>query len=333
MKVFVTGVTGQLGHDAVLELVKRGYKAIRSGGQPREQVDMRVFVTGIAGQLGYDTVHQLADKGHEAIGSDIQARNEAEYVQLDITDEKAVKQTIEEVHPDVIVHCAAWTNVDGAEAEENRAKVHAINADGTRYIAEAAKAVDAKMVYISTDYVFDGQGERPWKPDDRCFAPLNVYGASKLAGEQAVAEVLNKFFIVRIAWVFGLNGKNFVKTMINVGKTHPVVRVVNDQIGTPTYTLDLVRLLVDMIETEKYGYYHATNEGGYISWADLAEEAYRVTGMDVKVERVTTAEYGLSAAARPFNSRLDKSKLVEAGFTPLPDWKDAVRRYIKEAGL
>ena len=309
---------------------------------------MRVFVTGVAGQLGHDCVIELEKRGHRSIGSDISPipsylppRTEPlgidtpdpSYVQLDITNEQLVKRTIEELKPDVIIHCAAWTAVDAAEDPANQEKVHKINAEGTAYIAEAAKAVDAKMVYISTDYVFDGQGERPWQPDDKNYAPLNYYGQTKLEGEIAVAENLNKFFVVRIAWVFGLNGKNFIKTMINVGKTHDTVRVVDDQIGTPTYTKDLARLLVDMVETDKYGYYHATNEGGYISWADLAEDAYRAAGMDVRVDRVTTAEYGLSVAARPFNSRLDKSKLVENGFQPLPDWKDAVARYIKEAGL
>ena len=240
---------------------------------------------------------------------------------------------IEEVRPEAIIHCAAWTAVDAAEDEENREKVHAINVDGTKYIAEAAKEVGAKMLYLSTDYVFDGKGERPWQPDDKNYAPLNYYGQTKLEGELAVSGTLDKFFVVRIAWVFGLNGKNFIKTMVNVGKTHDAVRVVDDQIGTPTYTYDLARLLVDMIETEKYGYYHATNEGGYISWADLAEEAYHAAGMSVKVNRVTTAEYGLSKAARPENSRLDKAKLLEEGFKPLPDWKDAVRRYIAEAQL
>ena len=208
-----------------------------------------------------------------------------------------------------------------------------INHLGTLYIAEAAKAADAKMVYLSTDYVFDGQGDRPWEPDDKCYKPLNVYGQSKLDGELAVSGTLDKYFIVRIAWVFGLNGKNFIKTMINVGKTHDTVRVVNDQIGTPTYTLDLARLLVDMLETDRYGYYHATNSGGYISWYDFCCEFYRQYGLDTKVIPVTTAEYGLSKAARPANSRLDKSKLAQAGFTPLPDWKDAVRRYLAEAQL
>ncbi len=304
---------------------------------------MKVFVTGVCGQLGHDVVNELDRRGYQSVGSDIQvvysgvaddsAVTKVPYMQLDITDKEAVSKVISDINPDVIVHCAAWTAVDAAEDEENKAKVDAINHLGTQYIAEAAKAVDAKMVYISTDYVFDGKGERPWKPDDKCYAPLSAYGQSKLDGELAVSSILDKYFIVRIAWVFGLNGKNFVKTMINVGKTHDTVRVVNDQIGTPTYTLDLARLLVDMIETEKYGYYHATNEGGYISWADLAEVSYQIAGMDVKVVRVTTEEYGLTKAVRPANSRMDKSKLVEAGFEPLPDWKDAVQRYIKEAQL
>lgn len=338
-------MTGQLGYDVIKELVRRGHTAIGSGGRAGDV--MKVFVTGVGGQLGHDCVNELVARRYEAVGSDIQQSYSGvndgalvftvPYVQLDITKQDAVKKTIEELRPEVIIHCAAWTAVDAAEDEENRAKVDAINHLGTQYIAEAAKAVDAKMVYISTDYVFDGQGERPWQPDDKNYAPLNVYGSSKLAGEFAVSSTLDKFFIVRIAWVFGLNGKNFIKTMINVGKTHDTVRVVDDQIGTPTYTYDLARLLVDMIETDKYGYYHATNSesasGEFISWADLAKEAYRVVGMDVKVVRVTTEEYGLSKAARPFNSRLDKTKLVENGFKPLPDWKDAVERYIKEAKL
>lgn len=321
----------------MIEAVKRGHKVIGSGG--RKGDDMKIFVTGVGGQLGHDTILELEKRGYEGVGSDIQpvysgvGELSVPYVQLDITNEKTVKETVERIHPDIIIHCAAWTAVDAAEDEENKEKVHSINALGTRYIAEAAKAAGAKMVYISTDYVFDGQGKRPWEPDDRCFAPLNVYGQSKLDGEMAVSSILDKYFIVRIAWVFGLNGKNFIKTMISVGKTHDTVRVVNDQIGTPTYTVDLARLLVDMIETEKYGYYHATNEGGYISWYDFCCEFYKQYGLETKVIPVTTAEYGLSKAARPFNSRLNKSKLQEAGFKPLPDWKDAVRRYLAEAEL
>ena len=296
---------------------------------------MKVFVTGVGGQLGYDVVNELAKRGHEAIGSDIQPAcdDPRSYIQLDITDKEAVQKNIEALKPDAIVHCAAWTAVDAAEDEDKRDIVHQINALGSRHIAEAARDVSAKLVYISTDYVFDGQGERPWEPDDKRYAPLNVYGQSKLEGELAVSSILEKYFIVRTAWVFGLNGKNFIKTMVNVGKTHDAVRVVNDQIGTPTYTLDLARLLADMIETEKYGYYHATNEGGYISWYDFCCEIFRQYGLDTKVVPVTTAEYGLNKAARPFNSRLDKSKLVEKGFEPLPDWRDALRRYLEEAKL
>ena len=304
---------------------------------------MKIFVTGVGGQLGHDVVNEIIRRGEEAVGSDIQpvysgiadgsAVTTAPYVQLDITDREAVRKTIEELKPDAIIHCAAWTNVDGAEDPEKKDMVHRINAEGTRNIADAAKSIDAKMLYLSTDYVFDGQGDRPWEPDDKCYAPLNVYGQSKLDGELAVANTLEKYFIVRIAWVFGFNGKNFIKTMINVGKTHDTVRVVNDQIGTPTYTLDLARLLADMIETDKYGYYHATNEGGYISWYDFCCEFYRQYGLTTKVIPVTTEEYGLSVAARPFNSRLNKSKLAEAGFAPLPTWQDAVSRYLKEAAL
>lgn len=304
---------------------------------------MKVFVTGVCGQLGHDVMNELAKRGYEGVGSDIQeayagvadgtAVTTAPYVSLDITDQAAVEKVISVIHPDVIVHCAAWTAVDMAEDDDKVAKVRAINAGGTQNIANVAKAIDAKMVYISTDYVFDGQGETPWQPDCKDYKPMNVYGQTKLEGELAVANTLSKYFIVRIAWVFGKNGKNFIETMLKVGKNHDEVKVVNDQIGTPTYTFDLARLLVDMIETDKYGYYHATNEGGYISWYDFTKEIYRVAGYTTKVTPVTTEEYGLSKAARPFNSRLDKSKLVENGFTPLPTWQDALRRYIDELDM
>lgn len=301
---------------------------------------MKVLVTGVCGQLGHDVMNELAKRGHEGVGSDITAQYAGAadasavvsmpYMQLDITDKDAVQQTIAAIQPDAVVHCAAWTAVDLAEDDDKIGKVRAINADGTKYIAEACKAAGCKMMYISTDYVFNGQGTEPWQPDCKEYQPLNVYGQTKLEGELAVAHTLDAYFIVRIAWVFGLNGKNFIRTMLNVGKTHDTVRVVNDQIGTPTYTLDLARLLVDMIETEKYGYYHATNEGGYISWYDFTCEIFRQAGYTTKVVPVTTAEYGLSKAARPFNSRLDKFKLVEQGFTPLPDWRDAVARFLAE---
>ena len=301
---------------------------------------MKVFVTGVCGQLGHDVMNELAKRGYDGVGSDIAAEYAGAadesavvsmpYVQLDITDKEAVQQTIAAIQPDAVVHCAAWTAVDLAEDDDKNGKVRAINADGTKYIAEACKAAGCKMMYISTDYVFNGQGTEPWQPDCKEYQPLNVYGQTKLEGELAVAHTLDAYFIVRIAWVFGLNGKNFIRTMLNVGKTHDMIRVVNDQIGTPTYTLDLARLLVDMIETEKYGYYHATNEGGYISWYDFTCEIFRQAGYTTKVVPVTTAEYGLSKAARPFNSRLDKSKLVEQGFTPLPDWRDAVARFLAE---
>ena len=296
---------------------------------------MKVLVTGTSGQLGYDVMMELERRGHEGIGAD-RSDTEAKFphVQLDITNRERVFEVMREVQPDAVIHCAAWTNVDGAEAPENYDKVMAVNAKGTRNLAEACREFGAKCMYISTDYVFNGEGSEPWQPDCKDYAPLNVYGESKLAGELAVTETLDNYFVVRIAWVFGKNGKNFIKTMIEVGRSHDEVTVVSDQVGTPTYTFDLARLLVDMIETDKYGYYHATNEGGYISWADFAKEIYRVADMDVKVVPVTTAEYeakaGKTVAKRPFNSRLDKTKLVDAGFRPLPDWKDAVGRYIKE---
>lgn len=304
---------------------------------------MKVFVTGVGGQLGHDVMNELAKRGYEGVGSDIQPVysgvqdgtpvTKAPYISLNITDAKSVKNVITEVNPDVVVHCAAWTAVDMAEDDDKVEKVRAINAGGTQNIADVCKVLGCKMMYISTDYVFDGQGTEPWDPDCKDYNPINVYGKTKLEGELAVANTLEKYFIVRIAWVFGKNGKNFIKTMLKVGKTHDEVRVVNDQIGTPTYTFDLARLLVDMVETEKYGYYHATNEGGYISWYDFTKEIYRVAGYSTKVTPVTTEEYGLSKAARPFNSRLDKSKLVENGFEPLPTWQDAVRRYVDELDM
>ena len=308
---------------------------------------MKIFVTGVCGQLGHDVMNELAKRGHDGVGSDLAPKYKGvadsssvttmPYVSLDITDKEKVSAVITEVKPDAIIHCAAWTAVDMAEDDDKVALVRKVNAEGTQNIADAAKLIDAKMLYLSTDYVFDGQGTTPWQPDDKNYKPLNVYGQTKLEGELAVVRTLDKYFIVRIAWVFGLNGNNFIKTMITVAKNHDVVRVVNDQIGTPTYTYDLARLLVDMVETEKYGYYHATNSetepDGYISWYDFCMEIYKQYGLATKVIPVTTDEYGFSKAKRPFNSRLDKSKLVQAGFTSLPDWKNAVRRYLEEAKL
>lgn len=302
---------------------------------------MKFFVTGVNGQLGHDVMNELHSRGHEGVGSDIQdvysgvadgtAVTTMPYVKLDITDANAVREVISKVKPDAVIHCAAWTAVDLAEEKEDL--VRKVNVDGTANIANVCKELDCKMLYLSTDYVFNGLGDKPWDPDCKDYAPLNVYGQSKLDGELAVSKTLEKYFIVRIAWVFGVNGKNFIKTMINVGKTHDAVKVVNDQIGTPTYTLDLARLLVDMCETQKYGYYHATNEGGYISWYDFCVEFYKQYGLKTKVIPVTTAEYGLSKAKRPFNSRLDKSKLVKNGFKPLPTWQDAVKRYLSQAKI
>ena len=299
---------------------------------------MKIFVTGVGGQLGHDVMNELAKRGIEGIGADVaqtysgvqdgSAVCTMAYHQLDITDKDAVNAALHEARPDAVIHCAAWTAVDLAEDDDKIEKVRAVNAEGTRYIAEVCKELDCPMMYISTDYVFDGQGTKPWEPDCRDYKPMNVYGQTKLEGELAVSGILDKYFIVRIAWVFGRNGNNFIKTMINLGKTHDTLRVVSDQIGTPTYTYDLARLLVDMIQTEKYGYYHATNEGGYISWYEFACAIFEEAGMNTRVIPVTTEEYGLSKAARPFNSRLEKSKLRETGFTPLPDWRDALRRYL-----
>lgn len=301
---------------------------------------MKVLVTGVAGQLGHDVMNELHKRGYEGVGSDIApqysgaddgtAVTKMDYVQMDITNSEEVTETIKKVNPDVVVHCAAWTAVDLAEESENKEKVMAINVGGTENIAKVCKELDCKMVYISTDYVFDGYGTRPWEEDCKDYAPLNVYGESKLMGEKVVSLNLEKYFIVRIAWVFGVNGNNFIKTMLKVGKKFDTLKVVNDQIGTPTYTYDLSRLLVDMIKTDKYGYYHATNEGGYISWYDFACEIFKQAGYKTKVNPVTTEEYGVSKARRPFNSRLNKTKLVDNGFTPLPDWKDALNRYLKE---
>lgn len=294
---------------------------------------MKVFVTGVCGQLGHDVMNELNKRGYNCVGSDIIEKKTDSYIKMDITDQAEVNRTLSEIHPDAVIHCAAWTAVDAAEDVENHDKVFAVNVTGTRNIAEACRNVDCKMMYISTDYVFNGEGKKPWNADCKDYAPLNVYGKSKLDGEHAVVHSLSKFFIVRIAWVFGLKGNNFVKTMLNVGKKYPFVRVVNDQIGTPTYTYDLAKLLIDMISTEKYGYYHATNEGGYISWYDFCCEIYRQAGLPTKVIPVTTEEYGLSKAKRPYNSRLDKSKLCDNGFILLPTWQDALKRYLEEAKL
>lgn len=296
-----------------------------------EVIGMKVLVTGVKGQLGHDVVNELTKRNHEAIGVDIE--------EMDITDYQSVENGIKKANPDTVIHCAAWTAVDAAEDEDKREAVHLVNATGTKYIAMLCKELDIKMMYLSTDYVFDGQGTNPWQPDCKNYNPLNVYGKSKLEGELAVSELLKKYFIVRIAWVFGINGNNFIKTMLKLGKTHNTLTVVDDQIGTPTYTYDLARLLVDMIETDHYGYYHATNEGGYISWYDFAKEIFHqavelghteYTKEHLTVSPVTTAEYGISKATRPYNSRLDKSKLIENGFTPLPTWQDALNRYLKE---
>ena len=295
---------------------------------------MKILVTGVGGQLGHDVMNELARRGHEAVGSDLAEALDTPYayVPMDLTDETSVREALLSIKPDAVIHCAAWTAVDAAEDEENRETVKKVNVGGTASVAKACKELDCKMIYISTDYVFNGKGETPWDPDCKDYAPLSVYGQTKLEGELAVASTLEKYFIVRIAWVFGVNGKNFIKTMLNVGRKYDTVRVVNDQIGTPTYTLDLSRLLVDMIESDKYGYYHATNEGGFISWYDFTKEIYRQAGLSTKVLPVTTAEYGLTKAVRPENSRLDKSKLVKMGFAPLPDWKDALARYLAEIG-
>ena len=301
---------------------------------------MKVFVTGVNGQLGHDVMNSLYYAEIDAIGSDIKESYSGvqdgspactmSYIGLDLTDEEKTRKVIAEEEIDAIIHCAAWTAVDAAEEPENQAIVEKINGEVPGVLARIMKERDGKMLYLSTDYVFSGEGTEPWSPDERNFSPINFYGKTKLMGEERIREVLEKYFIVRIAWVFGLNGKNFIKTMLKVGKNHEEVRVVNDQIGNPTYTLDLAELLVDMICTEKYGNYHATNEGDYISWYDFTKEIYRQAGLKTKVIPVSTEEYGLSKAKRPKNSRLDKKKLRQQGFVPLPDWKNALSRYLEE---
>ncbi len=280
---------------------------------------MKVFVTGAKGQLGSDVMEELRARGHGAVGIDVE--------DLDITDEAAVNHKIKEETPDAVIHCAAWTAVDAAQDNEERCRQ--VNALGTAYVAKACLEVGAKMLYLSTDYVFDGKGERPWEPDDSVTKPLNIYGQTKYEGELAVQEYLDRYFIVRIAWVFGPNGKNFVRTMLNLAKTHDKLTVVDDQFGTPTYTPDLAVLLVDMIESEAYGIYHATNEGGFISWYEFAREIFAQAKLPVEVKPVSSAQYG-AKAVRPENSRLSKDKLEKCGFVRLPDWRDALRRYLEK---
>lgn len=294
---------------------------------------MKVFVTGVCGQLGYDVFKELEKRGFHAIGSDIISEaplGVKSFYQLDITDSVAVCNVLRMVAPDAVIHCAAWTAVDAAEEEKNKELVYRINAVGTENIARMCRDLHCRMMYISTDYVFDGRGTTPWNPDCKRFSPLNYYGKTKLDGEMAVSSLLDDYFIVRIAWAFGRNGDNFVKTMLRLACNHSKITVVDDQIGTPTYTPDLARLLVDMVQTQKYGYYHATNEGGYISWYEFAKEIFRQSGKDVIVVPVSTEEYGQSKAKRPANSRLDKTKLRQNGFNPLPDWKVALEDYLHQ---
>ena len=295
-----------------------------------------ILVTGVGGQLGFDVINEISKRGFIAIGTDIKYENDLfekanwdKYYQLDITDKKQVRSLINKVKPYAVIHCAAWTDVDGAENPSNKPLVKKINVIGTDNLVKAVETIGSKFVYISTDYVFDGSGTKPWDPDDKNYNPLNYYGQTKLEGELSVSSQLTNFFIVRIAWVFGHNGKNFIKTMLSLAdKGLKELKIVDDQVGTPTYTNDLARLLVDMVQTAKYGYYHATNEGGYISWADYAEEIFKLTKKSVKVIKVTTEQYGASVARRPFNSRLDKKKLLDYRFQPLPNWKDAVRAFL-----
>lgn len=301
---------------------------------------MTVLVTGVGGQLGFDVVNELARRGHQTVGTDVRREDELvrraawdRYVELDVTDPKEIDRVLSAIRPDAIVHCAAWTDVDRAEDEKNREQVRKINVDATGFLTDKAKKLGCKFVYISTDYVFSGEGTTPWKPDETDFRPLNYYAETKLEGERIVSSRLEKYYVVRIAWVFGSNGKNFIRTMLNLAQTRDTLKVVCDQIGTPTYTVDLSVLLCDMLETDRYGFYHATNEGGFISWYDLACEVFRQAGIKMNVIPVSTAEYGASAARRPRNSRLDKSKLEEKGFASLPGWKNAVTRYLKEIGV
>lgn len=278
---------------------------------------MKILVTGVKGQLGYDVVREGESRGLEMFGTDVD--------NMDITDAGQVKQVIEDYKPDAVIHCAAYTAVDAAE--DNRELCRKINVDGTRNIAEVCKTMDIPMMYFSTDYIFNGRGENFWKEDDEK-QPLNVYGQTKYEGELAVQELIQKYFILRISWVFGVNGNNFIKTMLRLGKERGAVGVVSDQIGSPTYTYDLARLVIDMIQTDKYGAYHVTNDG-LCSWYEFACEIFKQAGLDVKVTPLTTAEYP-AKAARPFNSRMSKDKLVNAGFEMLPSWQDALERYLKE---
>lgn len=287
----------------------------------KEDFQVRVLVTGVKGQLGHDVMNELAKRGYEGIGVDVE--------EMDITDSAAVERVMREAKADKVVHCAAWTAVDAAEDQVELCRK--VNALGTENIAKMCGELDLPMIYLSTDYVFDGEGTRPWEPDDPVVEPLNVYGQTKYEGEQAVEKYAPKHYIVRIAWVFGVNGKNFIKTMLNLGKTHDTLTVVNDQIGTPTYTYDLAKLLVDMLEKEEYGKYHVTNEGGYISWYDFAKEIFRQAGMDVNVIPVSAEEYK-AKAKRPSNSRMEKKKLDEHGFDRLPAWQDALSRYLEVLG-
>lgn len=278
---------------------------------------MRVLVTGVKGQLGYDIVKECEKRGIEAIGVDV--------AEMDITDADKVREVITNAKVDAVMHCAAYTAVDAAE--ENVELCRKVNATGTENIAKVCKELDIKMVYISTDYVFNGEGEHFWQPDEER-QPLNVYGQTKYEGELAVETYLEKYFTVRIAWVFGINGNNFIKTMLRLGKERGAVSVVNDQVGSPTYTYDLAKILVDMVQTEKYGRYHATNEG-ICSWYEFACEIFKQAGMDVAVTPVDSSVFPVKAK-RPKNSRMSKDKLVEMGFSLLPTWQDALGRYLKE---